>query len=63
MKGLKQLLDIAVIAAREAGKAIMTVYQSGEFETALKEGAFPVTNADKAAHAIITDQLGKNGMC
>lgn len=62
MIGVKQLLNIAAIAAKEAGKAIMEVYISGEFETALKEGEFPVTKADRAAHAIISHHLRKTNL-
>jgi len=36
----------------------MEIYQSGEFAIELKTGEFPITKADKAAHAIVTDHLG-----
>lgn len=62
MNGIKQLLEIAVIAAQEAGHAIMTVYQSGKFETTIKQDASPITIADKTAHAIITHHLAKTNL-
>lgn len=62
MTDIRHLLEIAKHAALDAGKAIMQIYESGEFETAIKQDASPVTKADKAAHAIITHQLGKTDL-
>lgn len=46
---------------RDAGKAIMDVYRSGNFELEIKEGKFPLTKADKAAHDIIMNGLNALG--
>jgi 3'(2'), 5'-bisphosphate nucleotidase len=51
-----QLLEAVRDIAREAGRAIMHVYAQ-EFEVELKEDRSPLTEADKAAHGIITAQL------
>jgi len=58
-KNIGHLLEMAKYAAVEAGKAIMEVYNSGEFSTDLKQGGFPLTIADKTAHRIIIDLLSK----
>jgi 3'(2'), 5'-bisphosphate nucleotidase len=61
MTDIKHLLETAKYAALEAGKAIMEIYQSKEFETDnTKE--FPVTGADKRAHAMINEHLNKTSL-
>ena len=45
--------------AIEAGKAIMEVYNSYDFEIEQKKDASPLTIADKKAHEIITDLLSR----
>lgn len=62
MAGIQHLLEIAEHAALEAGKAIMEVYQSGEFLTEIKAGEFPLTIADKKSHTIITGHLSKTNL-
>jgi 3'(2'), 5'-bisphosphate nucleotidase len=62
MKDVRHLLEIAQHAALEAGKAIMGIYYSGEFSASIKPGESPVTNADKSAHRIITQHLGKTNL-
>lgn len=52
-----QLLKTAINAAHEAGKAILEVYESGDFDPVLKSDASPLTRADRVAHEIITDML------
>lgn len=54
---MKQLLSTATEAAYAAGKAILDIYHSDKFDTQQKADASPVTAADKAAHAIITEYL------
>lgn len=49
-------------AAIEAGKAIMEVYASGNFEVEEKADASPLTRADKAAHHIISGFLRRTGL-
>ncbi|QEC69195.1 3'(2'),5'-bisphosphate nucleotidase CysQ [Panacibacter ginsenosidivorans] len=59
MTDVQNLLEIAKYAALDAGKAVMEIYRSGEFETDIKTGASPVTKADKISHTIITGHLDK----
>ncbi|MCV2885813.1 3'(2'),5'-bisphosphate nucleotidase CysQ [Aestuariibacter sp. AA17] len=54
-----RLLDIAKSAATEAGKAILTIYDSGDFTEHEKEDDSPVTSADYHANDIITQILSK----
>jgi 3'(2'), 5'-bisphosphate nucleotidase len=62
MTDIRYLLGIAENAALEAGKAIMEVYRSGEFEVKMKKGGSPVTRADRNAHDILTKHLGKTNL-
>lgn len=50
---LTQLLPIA----RQAGDAIMAVYRAGEIDFQQKTDQSPVTQADLAAHSVLTQQL------
>ena len=50
-------LEIAKKAAVLAGKAIMQVYESGDFGIEAKADDSPLTLADKAANRIIVDML------
>lgn len=52
------LNDVKQIAAR-AGQAIMDIYQAGEFDVYHKSDESPVTSADYAANAVLTEQLKK----
>ncbi|WP_440134933.1 3'(2'),5'-bisphosphate nucleotidase CysQ [Chitinophaga sancti] len=54
---IQQLLAIATEAAYAAGKVILEVYGSDTFDTQQKADESPVTAADKAAHAVITNYL------
>jgi len=62
MTAIKQLLDTAQYAAIEAGKAIMQVYMAGEFSIEKKKDESPVTIADRNAHRVITQCLGKTNL-
>nr|WP_272210088.1 inositol monophosphatase family protein [Marinicella sp. W31]MDC2875951.1 hypothetical protein [Marinicella sp. W31] len=55
---MRDMQDVFLQAALEAGRAIMTVYENG-IDVSYKEDASPVTAADEAAEAIILDYLGK----
>ena len=59
MTDMQHLLEMAKHAALDAGKAVMDIYQSGEFETGTKADASPVTKADRKSHIIITGHLEK----
>lgn len=55
---MKELLNIAILAALEAGEKIMEVYDS-EFAVEHKEDRSPLTLADKESHDCISAHLSK----
>lgn len=59
---MKQLLNTAIIAALEAGKAILEIYHSGHFDTEIKKDKSPLTKADKASHNVIMSYLTKSNI-
>ena len=54
---VKNLLNTAITAALEAGKAILDIYHSGEFDIKLKGDNSPLTKADTASHHVIMSFL------
>lgn len=58
----QHLLEVAKRAALQAGKAILEVYDSGDFGVEMKSDQSPLTLADKAAHAIIVSHLEETGL-
>ena len=54
---MKQLLNTAITAALEAGKAILEIYHSGEFNVEIKGDNSPLTLADTASHNVIMSFL------
>ena len=56
---MKQLLNTAITAALEAGKAILEIYHSGEFDVEIKGDNSPLTIADTASHNVIVSYLEK----
>lgn len=50
---LSNLLPTAILAAEEASKAILEVYNSDDFQAEAKGDNSPLTLADRKAHAII----------
>ncbi|MDA8641747.1 3'(2'),5'-bisphosphate nucleotidase CysQ [Flavobacteriaceae bacterium] len=56
---MDNLLKIATQAALEAGKIIIEIYNSGEFEVEIKGDKSPLTRADKASHNVIMSFLTK----
>ncbi len=54
---MKSLLITAISAAISAGKEIMNIYESDDFEVKLKSDDSPLTIADKAANDIIVSYL------
>jgi 3'(2'), 5'-bisphosphate nucleotidase len=54
---MKQLLNTAITAALEAGKAILEIYYSGEFDVEIKGDNSPLTKADTASHNVIISSL------
>jgi 3'(2'), 5'-bisphosphate nucleotidase len=50
-------LNTAIEAALEAGKAILEIYHSGEFDVEIKGDNSPLTKADTASHNVIMSHL------
>ena len=59
---LIQNIDMAIKAAVQAGKEIMPIYNSNDFEIELKQDKSPLTKADKLSHSIISEILKKSGL-
>ncbi|MBN1251683.1 MAG: 3'(2'),5'-bisphosphate nucleotidase CysQ [Bacteroidales bacterium] len=57
-----KLLNIAILAAVKAGKEILNIYKSDNFELNFKQDNSPLTIADKKAHEIIKDTLIKTNI-
>ncbi len=51
------LLDFVIEAAEEAGRAILEVYQSADFNVEMKSDNSPLTIADKRSHDVIVEHL------
>ena len=56
---MNDLINTAIIAALEAGKSILEIYHSGEFEEEIKIDKSPLTKADIASHNVIMSYLTK----
>ncbi len=56
------LLDIAIQASISAGKEILTVYNTGNFDIQIKNDNSPLTLADKKSHDLITEHLKATGL-
>lgn len=54
---LDQQLSLAVKASIEAGKAIMEIYDSADFETEFKKDDSPLTRADLESNRVIMSYL------
>jgi len=59
MTDIPSLLVVAKQTALEAGEKVMEIYRTGDFQTQIKSGGSPYTNADKMAHKVITKHLIK----
>jgi 3'(2'), 5'-bisphosphate nucleotidase len=55
-------LKTAIRAALEAGKAILEIYHSGEFDVEIKGDNSPLTKADTASHNVIMSFLAKSNI-
>lgn len=62
MNDIAELLELAKQASIIAGKVIMDVYASGNFEIDHKSDLSPLTLADRAAHTIIEHHLAPSGL-
>jgi 3'(2'), 5'-bisphosphate nucleotidase len=58
----KQLLHTSILAALEAGKEILEIYKSDDFEVEIKGDNSPLTKADKASHNVLVSYLKKTGI-
>jgi len=56
---MKNLIQTAISASLAAGKAILEVYNSDDFEVELKSDNSPLTLADRKAHNVIVGFLEK----
>lgn len=54
---MKKLLNTAIIAALEAGKEILKIYNSDDFRIQLKSDDSPLTKADLVSHQVIESYL------
>lgn len=59
---MKQFLNTAITAALDAGKAILEIYHSGEFDVEIKGDNSPLTKADTASHNVIMSFLTKTNI-
>ncbi|MDC1080745.1 3'(2'),5'-bisphosphate nucleotidase CysQ [Flavobacteriaceae bacterium] len=59
---MNHLLNTAITAALEAGKTILEIYHSGEFDVEIKGDNSPLTKADKASHNMIMSFLTKTNI-
>jgi 3'(2'), 5'-bisphosphate nucleotidase len=55
-------LKTAIRSSLEAGKAILEIYHSGDFDIEIKGDNSPLTKADKIAHNMIVSYLEKTGI-
>jgi 3'(2'), 5'-bisphosphate nucleotidase len=54
---VEELLDSCIELTRQAGEAVMEIYDSGDFDVKLKSDNTPLTKADLTANRIIVDGL------
>lgn len=59
---MQELLKTSIEAALEAGKAILEIYRSGDFDVEIKGDNSPLTKADIASHNKIVSYLEKTGI-
>jgi 3'(2'), 5'-bisphosphate nucleotidase len=59
---MQENLNTAIKAALEAGKSILEIYESGDFDVTVKGDDSPLTKADVASHNVIVSFLEKTGI-
>jgi 3'(2'), 5'-bisphosphate nucleotidase len=59
---MEALLNTAIRAAHEAGRAILDIYHSGDFDVTVKGDDSPLTRADIASHEVIVRHLEATGI-
>ena len=55
-------LKTGILAALQAGKKILEIYHSGDFDIEIKRDNSPLTRADKVSHSVIFSYLEKTGI-
>ncbi len=58
---MRNLVELAIDAARLAGAQILAHYQK-TLDVTYKQDGSPLTNADQAAHSVIVDHLANSGI-
>lgn len=56
------MVNMAIDAALEAGKAILDIYRNGDFGVEMKSDNSPLTLADRTAHRVIMQKLQDSGI-
>ena len=59
---MKELIDIAIKASIEAGKEILKIYETDDFNVKIKSDNSPLTIADKKSHNVIMEYLRDSGL-
>lgn len=59
---IRELIDIALHAAINAGISILDIYYNSDFGVEYKPDKSPLTIADKQAHQVIAGRLAKTGI-
>ncbi|OFZ07206.1 MAG: 3'(2'),5'-bisphosphate nucleotidase, partial [Bacteroidetes bacterium RIFCSPHIGHO2_02_FULL_44_7] len=59
---MEEYLHIALQAALDAGREIISIYESGDFDVDFKADHSPLTRADLASHNVISRHLLKTGI-
>jgi len=62
MQYSNKYLNTALVATFNAGKAILDIYQNGDFQVELKADNSPLTLADRTSHRIISESLLQTGL-
>ena len=62
MHNILQMLELAELAAREAGRAVMQIHRSGRLDIGPKADGSPLTRADRHSNLIITRHLFNTGL-
>ena len=57
MINIQEQLDKLLEVVREAGEAVIEVYNSGDMQIKTKDDNSPITKADAAAHAILASGI------
>jgi len=56
----KEILDVVLPTSIEAGKVIMDIYETDDFNVEFKSDSSPLTKADKASNTLICEALSKH---